>query len=95
MRIKIRIAGRFYPVPVPTASALSVEVAGATCPECGVAPVRVAGTGSRIAEDDRAYESDAVCIDCRKAIGIIRAETETLFGVAEDERMAATICRKY
>jgi hypothetical protein len=49
----------------------------------------------RISQDDCAYESDAVCTACRKTVGLIRAEMDTLFGLEEDERVAALPCRKY
>jgi hypothetical protein len=57
------------------------------CPECGADPCHVQGTGRRIAADDRTYEADGVCASCSKRIGLIRAETNTLFGLAEDERV--------
>lgn len=58
------------------------------CPKCGAHPLRVQGTGRRIAADDRAYEADAVAMCCSKPVGIARAEVDTLFGVREDEAMS-------
>lgn len=56
------------------------------CPLCKATPFSVAGTGMRTAGHD-AYESDAVCLACRKRVGTIRAEVSTIFGTAEDERV--------
>jgi hypothetical protein len=60
------------------------------CPKCGALPCNVQGTGRRISSDDRAYEATGVCLACKQAIGTIRAETGTLFGVEEDERVLAS-----
>lgn len=55
------------------------------CPLCKASPWRVAGRNRRIADDDRAYEADGFCVDCGAAVGLIRAEASTLFGLHEDE----------
>lgn len=60
-----------------------------TCPHCAAEPFAIAGTGRRIAADDRAYEADGVCVACRQPVGLIRAEVNTLFGLHEDE---AVLC---
>jgi hypothetical protein len=60
-------------------------VADGCCPSCRAAPFRVQGTGRRIAADDRAHEADAVCLACRKIVGTLRVEVNTLFGLREDE----------
>lgn len=48
------------------------------CPACGVNPLRARGRRMHIASDDRAYESNASCVDCDADVG-------TLFGLREDE----------
>ena len=60
------------------------EIEG-SCQHCGVAPLRVQGTGRRIAQDDRAYEADGIAMCCSKFVGVIRVEVSTLFGLREDE----------
>jgi hypothetical protein len=57
---------------------------GKACPTCAVSPFRVAGKGKRPSKDDRAYEADGHCTKCGQHVGLIRAETDTLFGVRED-----------
>ena len=57
---------------------------------------RVRGEHQRIAADDRAYEAVAICLDCeederRGVAGTLRAEVDTIFGIREDEAMAAEI----
>jgi hypothetical protein len=37
-----------------------------------------------IAADDRAYEADGFCVGCGEAVGLIRAEVSTIFGLHED-----------
>jgi hypothetical protein len=64
--------------------AAHVVVAGA-CPACGFEPFNARGIGVRPAADDRAWESDAVALCCRAAVGVLRVEANTIFGVREDE----------
>lgn len=67
--------------------------------ECGeratVAGFRVQGRGRRIAPDDRAYEADAVAMCCDGAVGTLRLETNTLFGLREDEAVSRLGVRIY
>ncbi len=56
---------------------------------------KAAGTGRRIAPDDRHYEADAVALCCKQAIGFFRVETATLFGIREDEAVLQGRCRVY
>jgi hypothetical protein len=70
-------------------------VATGPCPECGVAPFRVRGTGIRPSADDRAWEADAHCLACQKMVGILRVEADTIFGVREDEAVLSGRCRVY
>jgi hypothetical protein len=66
-----------------------------TCPLCGNSAPGVQGTGQRPSSDDSAWEADAVTTCCKKPIGIISVETNTLFGVREDEAVLAGRCRVY
>jgi hypothetical protein len=72
---------------LPFADAEAADAAGA-CPKCKATPFKVSGTGRRIAQDDRAYEADGVCLDCSQRVGVIRIEVNTLFGLREDEAVA-------
>lgn len=56
---------------------------------------KVAGSGRRPSDDDRAWEADAGCVACKAHLGILRVETNTLFGVREDERVLRGRCRVY
>jgi hypothetical protein len=62
----------------------TVEVKGRRCPAC-LEPLRVGGAGSQPSADDRAYEARAFCMSCKRFMGTLRVETDTLFGVREDE----------
>jgi hypothetical protein len=61
--------------------------ASCACPWCGSAVLRVQGTGRRVSSDDQAWEADAVAMCCQHSAGTIRAEADTLFGLAEDNRV--------
>jgi hypothetical protein len=74
--------------------ALSADFDG-ECPHCAVAPLKVYGAGRRVSADDRAYEADSVSLCCFKFVGVIRLETNTLFGVREDEAVLRGRCRVY
>jgi hypothetical protein len=54
------------------------------CPVCKVEPFKVSGNGMRASDDDRAWEANGFCRSCTKAVGKLRVETDTLFGVTED-----------
>lgn len=81
-------------------------VVSGPCPGCGESKpydcaagdlegFRVQGTGRRIADDDRAYEADAVSVCCNRRVGVLRLETNTLFGVREDEAVSRLGVRIY
>lgn len=70
-------------------------VIDALCPSCGHAPFKVQGAGRRIAPDDRAYEADAVAVCCGSHVGTLRVETNTLFGLREDEAVLRMGVRIY
>ena len=57
------------------------------CPSCKALELRVQGAGRRVSDDDRAWEADAFSVCCNQRVGTIRAETNTLFGVREDQRV--------
>lgn len=78
--------------PFPEADHAVVEGA---CPKCGCSDFRVSGTGRRPSADDRAWEADAIALCCRAPVGTIRMETNTLFGVREDEVVLRGRCRVY
>lgn len=61
------------------------------CPHCKRASVVVQGGGVGIkgvgrkpSQDDRAWEARAVTTCCKKHVGTLRVEANTLFGVTED-----------
>ena len=65
------------------------------CPGCGATPFKVAGTGRRIAPNNRDYEADAVALCCDRYAGTLRVETRTLFGLREDEAVFSMGIRIY
>lgn len=77
-----------------TAAPDHAQVEGA-CPKCGVADFKVAGSGKYPSKDDLAWEAEGYCCACREHVGIIRVETNTLFGVREDEAVLRGRCRVY
>lgn len=70
-------------------------VAEGACPLCGSDDLKVAGTGRRPSDDDRAWEADAVALCCDRLVGTLRVEPNTLFGVREDEAVARLGVRIY
>lgn len=73
-------------------------VADGACPHCKSLeklPFKIAGSNQRPSEDDRAWEADAVALCCGRGVGILRVETNTLFGVREDRAVLAGRCRVY
>jgi hypothetical protein len=79
----------------PFSGADHAVVVDTLCPGCGASPFKVAGTGRRIAPDDRAYEADAVALCCNRHVGVLRVETNTLFGLREDEAVLRSGVRIY
>jgi len=78
-----------------TDRSVSAVAPGGPCPECGQEGYRVAGKNKRIAEDDRAYESDAYCTSCERPVGTLRLEVSTIFGLREDNAVLRGRCRVY
>lgn len=70
-------------------------VVDGVCPACGCADFKVAGTGKRISKDDRAYEANAVSYCCNAHVGVLRVETNTFFGLHEDEAISRLGIRIY
>lgn len=79
---------------VPYEGAIFVDADG-LCPNCNDDAFKVSGRNQRIAGDDRAYEADAIALCCGAHVGTLRAETNTLFGVREDEAVLNGRCRVY
>jgi hypothetical protein len=79
-------------LPFPEADHAVVE---GKCPACGCEDFKVAGTGRYPSKDDRAWESEGIALCCRVFVGTIRVETNTLFGVREDEAVLRGRCRVY
>lgn len=78
--------------PFPEADHAKVK---GSCPKCECTDFRVEGHGRRPSKDDRAWEADASCLACKAHVGTLRIETNTLFGVREDEAVLRGRCRVY
>jgi hypothetical protein len=87
--------GKRHPLELPFPEADAAVVTGEICPKCDVADFRVAGSGKRPSADDRAWEADAHCVACKRPVGLIRVEVDTLFGVREDRAVLEGRCRVY
>ena len=85
----LRLLTSAGPRPASASYGDDSATADGACPHCGATPFRVAGCGVRPSADDRAYEADAKCVSCFAAVGTLRAEAETIFGVREDEDVCA------
>ena len=70
-------------------------IAATACPLCGTKELRVAGRNVRASVDDRAWEADGYALCCKVALGLVRYETNTLFGVREDMAVLGGRCRVY
>jgi len=94
MKVFLVVRGKKH-VAVVNSNGESVRV-NVDCPACGeTAPIAVAGTDMHRSDDDLAYESTAVCLKCKRAIGTLRAEPNTVFGISEDERVLHGSWRVY
>lgn len=77
--------GGTYDARPPYESARHAIVCGLdACPSCAAAPYAVRGTHPRISADDRHWESDAICIGCGAAAGVLSVAQSTMFGMRED-----------
>jgi hypothetical protein len=94
MKMSLIVDGARFPLRLPHEAADHALCSG-TCPSCGVTGFGVQGAGRRPSADDRAWEADGYCARCKKAVGLIRVEPNTLFGVREDEAVLSGRCRVY
>lgn len=62
-------------------------VANGACPACAAEPFLVAGDGIRIADDDRHWEADGLCLACKAVVGLVRVRAETIFGLRMDREV--------
>jgi len=69
--------------------------ADGACPKCGTDDFKVAGAGCGASADDRAWESTAYCLACKSHVGTLRVESNTLFGVREDQAVLNGRMRVY
>lgn len=86
---------------VPYAGA-TFALAEGKCPACAweepgpaLKGFKVAGGDAHASDDDRAWECTAVCLACKAAVGTLRAEPSTLFGVTEDAAVLSGRVRVY
>ena len=79
-------------LPHPEADHAIVE---GKCPECGSENFGAQGKNMRPSEDDQAYEADGYSTCCKKSVGTIRTEMNTLFGVREDNAVLNSRFRVY
>lgn len=93
------IAGHLIAIVQPNEGGYSsIECCDYYCVECGMSPMRVAGSGIHFASGkDRhdTYEANAYCTQCKVRVGTLRVRMSTLFGIEEDERVLNGRCRCY
>lgn len=95
MKIFVLYDGKRVLAKLPHPEADHVRIEGEPCPKCSAKPWGAVGAGRRPSKDDRAWEADGHCTECKAHIGIIRVETNTLFGVREDQAVLQGRCRVY
>jgi hypothetical protein len=64
-------------------------------PVCDCGDTGVVGSGLQYSSDGRNFEAAGFCAACRKAIGRIIAEPNTIFGAREDDEVLNGRCRVY
>ena len=84
-----------FKLTTPFEGADHAVVVDEACPHCKASPFKIGGSGKHITDDDRAYQAEGYCFECKKHVGTIRAEPPTLFGLHEDEAMLYGRCRVY
>lgn len=87
--VTVTIQGVGHKVDLPEESQTWIEIPGVNpCPGCKCPGLlRVSGAGRRIDGYDT-YAADAVTTCCKGWVGTIRVQVhDTLFGIAEDERV--------
>lgn len=95
MKMMLLVDGKRLKIETPFDGADHAVVTGNVCPHCGIRPLKVAGGGRYPSKDDRAWEAEGFALCCRKHVGTIRVETDTLFGVREDAAVARMGARIY
>lgn len=91
----VPLSGARIRLPIPKEKHVQSVAPGGPCPFCGAIDYRVHGEDRHISEDDRAYESVACCCTCNKRVGTLRLNTDTLFGLHEDEMVLNGLARVY
>jgi hypothetical protein len=86
--------GARKPIATPFDGADHATCEGEVCPTCK-APLKLVGSGKSPSQDDRAWEAQGYSACCKAHVGLIRVETDTLFGVREDEAVLNGRCRVY
>lgn len=84
MNVYLLTADGRVPCGVPHFESTYVLVDG-PCHVCGVVPFKVRGHEQHPSDDDRAIEAVAMSLCCGRDVGTLRVETDTLFGVREDQ----------
>lgn len=88
MRLSFRPLGGTVDLPLPPEGGAGVLIpVPGPCPACGAAEFLVGGLGKRPSHDGQAWEADARAECCGGHVGLLRIETDTLFGVREDRAM--------
>lgn len=85
MKVFLVRDGARHVCAIPFPGCDHVVVTDQPCPHCKGTPFKIGGAAMRPSADDKAYEADAACLNCMSAVGTLRAEMSTLFGVREDE----------
>lgn len=95
LRVTLRLSDGSARKAAPPSPDASYAVVDGACPHCKATPFKIQGGGMRPSADDRAWEADGVAVCCSLPVGLIRAETNTIFGVREDQAVLAGRCRVY
>lgn len=85
MKVTVTIGGKRYKakLPYPHAKYVVVDVA---CPECANNPLEAQGVGNQERGHDT-IKSNCACTTCNKVIGTICVQVDTIFGLAEDDKV--------
>lgn len=73
----------------------SQEKARLERPVCECGETGVVGTGLQYSRDGMNYEATGCCSGCRKVLGRIIAEPDSIFGAREDDAVLNGRCRVY
>lgn len=91
MEVYLVREGRKWPLTIE-ASQEKARLQRSVC-ECG--ETAVVGTGIHYSSDGRNYEATGCCSNCRKVLGKIVAEPDSIFGAREDDAVLHGRCRVY